>query len=90
MGFSPAPTSLVVRSFDLAFGLDTEAIRAAAQGRCRPAARRSEPVPVASRWRSTSRSADERLVHRPALAQKMNLRPSCSSRIGVRVFVIEP
>jgi protein TonB len=36
----------VVRSFDPAFGLDQEAINAAAQWRFRPGTRRGEPVPV--------------------------------------------
>jgi len=36
----------VTRSFDPAFGLDQEAIKAAAQWRFRPGTRRGEPVPV--------------------------------------------
>jgi protein TonB len=36
----------VKRSFDPAFGLDQEAIRAASQWRFRPGTRRGEPVPV--------------------------------------------
>jgi protein TonB len=36
----------VLRSFDPAFGLDQEAIKAAAQWRFRPGRRRGEPVPV--------------------------------------------
>jgi periplasmic protein TonB len=36
----------VLRSFDPAFGLDQEAIKAAAQWRFRPGSRRGEPVPV--------------------------------------------
>ena len=36
----------VTRSFDPAFGLDQEAIKAAGQWRFRPGRRRGEPVPV--------------------------------------------
>jgi protein TonB len=36
----------VMRSFDPAFGLDQEAIKAAGQWRFRPGTRRGEPVPV--------------------------------------------
>jgi protein TonB len=36
----------VTRSFDPAFGLDQEAIKAAAQWRFRPGMRRGQPVPV--------------------------------------------
>jgi TonB family protein len=59
----------VLHAFNPTFGLDQEAIKAAAQWRFRPGMRRGEAVPSWSRWRLRSPCAKEDRKDRKVLAR---------------------